>query len=113
MPPSNSNIVDIKGLPKGQLLKVLCNNAFSQGIGYVSTGHKISLEEAEAILEEKGEMCDNEELYIARISQNELQISLGGDELDVTEYNRYNRVGHDDLTAQQVIDALREELAVG
>ena len=92
-------MIDVKGIPKAELLAGLYNRSKPQGLGFLDyKAEKMSIEEAEAIIEEEGYSYD---YLIGRV----IKINIGRDEIDPSLYDRDNGKG----AAQSVVDELKSK----
>ena len=89
--------IDIKGLNKAEILRVLYNNSKPQGMGFLNAKPEdMTIEEAEKAIDEYGFSFDY-------LQGRVLKIELFGDELDPWLYDR--DIGQ--RSAERAIDGLR------
>jgi len=82
-----SNVINIKGLNKAEVLAALFNNAKSQGMGiYYSSSDPMPKEDAQEIL-------DSGQTYFDYLKGRVLKVELKGDELQTGLYDRDNGQG--------------------
>lgn len=94
-----SNIVNIAGLDKAQVLAALFNYAGQQGLGVLEQDgtRRMTVEEAR-------EMLDTGRTHFEYVRGRVMKIDLDSDELDVRLYNRDNGEG----AVQATLEHLRK-----
>lgn len=103
--------IDISGLDKADILRVLYNNSRPMGLGFLqATEGDLTEQEAQEYIN-RDVLADNDfgqygddELYFDYVRGRPLKINLTGDEFDPWGYDRDNG---GDGTAARLIDTLR------